>query len=126
MESSALNFSNTSLKFLIGFSELQIDQVIKNCDKLFSIDNVTTYVEIWDIKHAHSILQIVNQIFADVADAEIDYNQLLVDMQECLEDDDYFGDWNYILDDDDLCALVMENLLPLCWMSHLMRLSMIP
>ena len=107
LESSAFNLGSTNLKFLIGFSELQIDQVIKNCDKLFSIDDVRKYVEIWDIKHAHNILRIVGQTFGDVADVELsNYNQL-----ECLEDDDNdFGDWNYILDDDAFCALAMDNL----------------
>ena len=106
------------MKFLIGFSELQIDPVIKNCDKLFSIDDVRKYVEIWDIKHAHNILRIVGQTFGDVADVELsNYNQL-----ECLEDDDNdFGDWNYILDDDALCALAMEIYLLIYWMYHLMR-----
>ena len=108
IESYALNFNYTNLKFLVGFSELQIDQVIKNCDKLFSIDDVTTYVEIWDNRHAHSVMQFVSQTFGDIPDDEMCYNQL--DAEECQEDEDDFEDWNFILDDDDFCALAMDNL----------------
>jgi len=102
------NVKNSNMKFLIGFSELQIDQVITNCDKLFTIDDVTNYVEIWDIKHAHNILRIVSQTFGDVS--EYTSNDIQLGQQESLEDDDDFGDWNYILEDDALFDLAMENL----------------
>ena len=35
------------MKFLLGFSELQITQVLENCDKLISLDDVMKYLEIW-------------------------------------------------------------------------------
>lgn len=109
VQTSTSNVKKSNMKFLIGFSELQIDQVKKNCDKLFTIDDVLHYVEIWDIKHAHNILRMVSQTFGDVSH-EYATNNIQLEQEESLEDNDDFDDWNYILEDDALFDLAMENL----------------
>jgi superfamily II DNA helicase RecQ len=43
-KSGFIGLSTSSIKFLLGFSELQISQVLENCDKLFSLDDV---VNMW-------------------------------------------------------------------------------
>ena len=35
-KSGFIGLSTSNMKFLLGFSELQIAQVLENCDKLFS------------------------------------------------------------------------------------------
>ena len=43
-------------ELLIGFSDNQISQVMDNSDKIHSITDVKTFVEIWKEKHANAIL----------------------------------------------------------------------
>ena len=40
-------------KYILGFSEIQITQIIDLAEKLFTIDDICKYVEIWDLHHAH-------------------------------------------------------------------------
>ena len=47
--------SQISLPMLIGFSELQISQVLEHCGHLFTLQDVYSFIEIWDIKHAVNI-----------------------------------------------------------------------
>ena len=44
-------------KFLLGFSDIQILQVIAHAPKIFTIDDICSYIEIWDIKHAYGVYQ---------------------------------------------------------------------
>ena len=53
----------TNPHILLGFSELQISQVLDNIDKLFTIDDVCSSVEIWHLKHAHKILEILSRVW---------------------------------------------------------------
>lgn len=108
-KSGLIGLSTSSIKFLLGFSELQISQVFENCDKLFSLDDVVKYVEIWDIRHAHKIMDIINRTFGDGYNIQLD--------ETCEEsddsDDDYLDipeEWNLLLNDDDLLDLEVDNL----------------
>ena len=83
----------TGIPFLLGFSDTQIQQVLDNLEHLFSLNDICNFVEIWDMKHAHKILRILNEEFQD--------------FQDCLDDD--FGmddmfleDWEAILEDSEL------------------------
>ena len=60
----------TNPQFLLRFTELQISQVMDNADKIFSIDDVHFLVEIWNLKHAHKILEILSQVYGDVLEIE--------------------------------------------------------
>ena len=59
-------------QFLLGFSEHQILQVVANAFKMFTLDDVCCYVEIWNMNHAFKILDILSQVFGDMC--EIDEN----------------------------------------------------
>ncbi|CAB4043291.1 Werner syndrome ATP-dependent helicase [Paramuricea clavata] len=107
-KSGLIGLSTSSIKFLLGFSELQISQVLENCDKLFSLDDVVKYVEIWDIRHTHKIMDIINRTFGDGCNIQLD--------ETCEEsddsDDDYLDipeEWNILLNDD-LLDLAVDNL----------------
>ena len=49
----------TNVNTLLGFSELQIEQVVSNCEQIFSLEDVMRTVEIWDTCHAKKILDVL-------------------------------------------------------------------
>lgn len=53
-------------RFLLGFSTLQIEQVMSNLDKIFTIEDITNFVEIWDMKHAQAVQDIFMRVFSDI------------------------------------------------------------
>ena len=48
------------------FGSLQIDQIVENKSKLFSVADIRNCVEIWRKEYAHDILNIFSQIFGDI------------------------------------------------------------
>jgi superfamily II DNA helicase RecQ len=56
----------TDIYFIIGFSEIQIQQVLDSLQHLFDLDDVCNFIEIWDKKHAYKILQISGIVFEDL------------------------------------------------------------
>ena len=48
------------------FNELQVNQVIKTCQYLFSIEDVMHKVEIWRNIHAQNILCMIASVFQDI------------------------------------------------------------
>ena len=94
-------------QFLLGFSEVQVSQVCKNCAEIFTLQDILSKVEIWDMKHAHKILEILNEVFEDVSamdDACI--NDMLNESEECF----MMEEWEDIAQDDLLLELALENL----------------
>lgn len=96
----------------IGFSELQISQVLEHCSHLSTLQDVYSFVEIWDIKHAVSILTLIDQVFGDIL------SPIIENSTECYEDADIedeldfaLHDWNDVIDDDDdFMDLIFDNL----------------
>lgn len=100
----------TNSKFLLGFTELQISQVMDNVDKIFSVDDVYFFVEIWNLKHAHKILEILSKVYEDV-----------LEIEDLFDDDQIHGDcdyelydlneqWDNSLHDDSLFELAIDNM----------------
>ena len=83
---------------LLEFGTDQVQQVIDNSKHIFSISNVLKYVDIWQKKHAVSILKIFQSIFNDVeepmndSDSEEDYFEKSNDEWEDLINDQSFMD----------------------------------
>ena len=50
----------------LEFGRFQIEQVLRNCHKLFTLEDVITNVEIWRTQHAVGVLSAIAQIFSDV------------------------------------------------------------
>lgn len=86
-------------QFLLGFSEHHILQVIANEDRMFTLDDVCFYVEIWNTKHAYKILDILNQVHGDISEVELHLFK-----EECHSDfelvNDFSGQWGDFLNDD--------------------------
>jgi len=103
--------SQISLPMLIGFSELQISQVLEHCGHLFTLQDVYSFIEIWDIKHAVNILTLIDQVFGDILSPTVENST------ECCEDADIedeldlaLHDWNDVIGDDDFMDLIFDNL----------------
>eukprot|EP00794_Sanderia_malayensis_P001046 gene1046-372_t len=65
----------------LDFDFYQIRQVIENCDKIFTINDVYHYVEIWRKVHANNVLAILEETFEDT-DIEIEKLQLTDDEED--------------------------------------------
>ena len=49
----------TNLQFMVGFSEHQISQVLKNLERIFTFSDILNVVQIWDRRHAEKILSVI-------------------------------------------------------------------
>ena len=96
----------TNPKFLLGFSDLQIQQVAEHCNELFSVSHICTVVEIWDMQHAFEIHAVMQEVFGDMLDIELSSEDECSD-----EESDFLGnDWNDLVLDDELANMVIDNL----------------
>lgn len=75
-EGELVSFVNP--RFLLGFSVFQIEQVLKNCDKLFTITDTQSLAEIWDVQHAQMIQHNLHKIFNDVRVVEETFVVMIV------------------------------------------------
>ena len=47
--------SLTKPQVLLRFSDLQVSQVLEHVNKLFTVEDICSHVEIWDMRHAFKI-----------------------------------------------------------------------
>lgn len=101
------SFSNP--QFMLGFSHMQIKQVIENCDHLFSIQDISHYVEIWDIKHAHKIQSILQNVFGDIGEQEfVSLKEFKSDVNDDKDDDEQWRLlWDDFVPDEDLAEILL-------------------
>lgn len=68
------------------------------------------FVEIWNLKHAHKILEILSQVYGDVLEIEdlFDDDQIHGDCD--YELDDLNEQWDNLLHDDSLFELAIDNM----------------
>lgn len=71
-----------------------------NADKMFTVDDVCLYVEIWNLKHTYKILEILSQVYGDI-DCEIDQHLFNDDQSgfDC-ELEDFNEQWDDLVNDD--------------------------
>ena len=92
----------TSLDFVFGFGPHQIQQVLDNIDKLFTISDIHKFVDIWHPQIATEILVAITQVFEDT------------DFQDNDEFDDEkndlltFWSWGFDQDDELLANIPLE------------------
>ena len=101
----------TDPQFLLGFSELQTTQVLDNCENIFTVENVLDKVEIWDLKHAHKIIEFISQVFGDIGEIDdciFEDDISLTGLDHC--DDTWNREWGELLNDESLFELAVENL----------------
>ncbi len=107
----------TDMSILLGFSEVQISQVVASCEKLFTLQDILDNVEIWDLKHAHKVLEIMFQVFGDVCDGvHVEDSHAYWKNDRSFVDDDSLvlehvcDNWDDLVQDDSLLELAMDNL----------------
>ena len=94
----------------LGFPELQISQVLENVDKICTVEDVSSYVEIWNLKHAFKILEFITEVYGDVC--ELQQNDFNDDQSQYGFDHELELDeqWDDLLNGDTLFELALENL----------------
>jgi hypothetical protein len=89
------------------FGRHQAKQVLDNCDKLFTLSDVYSHVEIWHKVHANNILSILKEVFEDI-DEEI--GNLFDSSLDDSVISDINDDWVEIRDDSDLVDMWDSNI----------------
>lgn len=103
--------SLTSITFMLGFSDYQVQQVLDNLDKLLTLPSIVEHVEIWHMRHARKILSIIQCVFGDIHEGTEDLSK---DFNSDYDDDDefdneYLNNWSQIMDDD-MFEMALDNL----------------
>jgi hypothetical protein len=96
-------------KFVLGFSSIQVSQVISNSCKIFTVRDICKYVEIWDLRHAHQIYDILQRVFGDMQDKDKLVN-VSDDFSSDDEDDLLLDDWEDLGVDEELAMLAIDEL----------------
>ena len=91
--------SLTNLQFMLGFSEHQISQVLKNVASLFNLSDIYKSVEVWDQRHAQKILSVLSSVFKDIScDEDWNWNGTHYDHNQEF-DDEFMDEWDEIPQD---------------------------
>lgn len=99
--------SLTNVNTLLGFSELQIEQVVNSCETIFSLEDVLRCVEIWDMHHAKKIINVLAHVFKDIAtNTEMAEDE----SDEEFDDDELLGEWAALAEDDELLNLLSVSM----------------
>lgn len=96
--------SLTNINTLLGFSELQIEQVVSNCEQIFSLEYVMRIVEIWDTCHAKKILDVLVSVFKNIATSND--NQAKGEINDY---DEVLGEWAVLTEDDELLNMIANS-----------------
>ena len=51
-----------SIDLATGFTHSLINSVVKNCEHINSVDHVLLAFNIWDVSHAHTIVQVIHNV----------------------------------------------------------------
>jgi len=98
-------------KMLIGFGEVQIKQVLDNCQSIMNIADVYRFVEIWHSNHANYIYQLICKVFLEDHDVATFPNvSLELDDSDDELDDLIMNEWATLVEDDELLNMVVENI----------------
>jgi len=85
---------------LMDFNGFHIKQVLDNCNKLFTIDDIYKYIEIWRRQYAVGILHALDSVFHDVDTEELNVF-ITKGMNESI-----FSEWGHIRNDSELLDMV--------------------
>ena len=78
------------------FSEFQVNQVLKNCNQIFTLEDVMSKVEVWRTIHAQNILYMLGQVFPDIDVGEM---QLQFPEENQNAADEIPSEWMEVRDD---------------------------
>lgn len=90
---------------LLEFNSFHISQIVRNCHLIFTIKDLTEIVEIWRLKYAVTVIQILNDIFGD-----IDTTKFPAVEEEAMDEQSSIQpDWVQLRDDSSLNLLIDTN-----------------
>ena len=108
-----------STGILFEFDHYQITQVLKNCDNIFNMNDITDCVEVWRHVHANNIFKCMSEVFDDMDSSDFPLSLSKEEFEEMEVIDD---DWELIRDDssrmelfddskfEDLSMMTSENI----------------
>ena len=76
---------------LYEFDNLQVQQLINNCEKIFTLRDIFKLAEIWRYNHAKKILSIFHEVFGDI---DITFNEMDVEEEDFEDMEIVHNDWN--------------------------------
>ncbi len=92
---------------LMQFGKSQIQEIMENCTVLFTVSDIMEYVNVWQRKHAISVLNILHDVFGDISS---DYSQTMSDSDSSREEDELEGphdkEWQDVMDDSSFLSLI--------------------
>jgi hypothetical protein len=62
-----LSSGSNSFGLCHGFSGELVNSIVENCHKLFTIDNINTYLPVFSLSHTLKILEVLHEIFGDIS-----------------------------------------------------------
>ena len=80
----------------LEFNDFQINQVLSQCEFLFTLDDVLDFVEIWKNLHAEKVLLCVHEVFHDF---EIQFDAVEINQSESHDHTELNSSWLQIRDD---------------------------
>ena len=92
---------------LMQFGKSQIQEIMENCNVLFTVGDIMEHVNIWQHKHAMSVLKIFHDLFGDTSSG---YCQTMSDSDSSREEDElegpYDNEWQDVMDDNSFLSLI--------------------
>lgn len=82
---------------LLEFNAYHIEQVVENCSRLFTLENILCHVEIWRHCYAAGIQRLIKETFGDITVEEPEES---FDM-----DTTEYSDWGHVRDDSSLLSM---------------------
>ena len=70
-----------------GFSGELVNSIVENCHKLFTLDDINSYLPIFSLSHSLKILEILNGIFGDISAIDTILEIMQVDQLFQVEDE---------------------------------------
>lgn len=86
------------------FGKFHIAQIIQNCFRLFSVEDICNCVEIWRMEHANNVLLILSDIFNDIDANELQFDDDMEDI-DCMVD----SEWADVRDDSLINVLLNDS-----------------
>jgi hypothetical protein len=90
---------------LLEFGKFHIAQILLNCHQLFSVEDICNCVEIWRMEHANNILLILANIFKDVDNSELEFENVDMEDVDCMVE----SEWADVRDDSLVHLLMNES-----------------
>lgn len=91
----------TCPNYLLEFNAFHIDQVVANCHRLFTIEDIFGAVEVWRHQYARAVLRLLSEVFGDI-DKELTCHE----HEDASPDETIASEWGLVRDDSALLSML--------------------